>query len=57
VTDQKRRRHYRHAAELVAVCVACDDSSATVGWVAALRAEYRRFPALRLELDRAMGAS
>jgi hypothetical protein len=57
VTDQKRRRHYRHAAELVATCVACDESSATARWVAALQAEYRRFPALRAELDRAMRAS
>jgi tetratricopeptide (TPR) repeat protein len=57
VTDQKRRRHYGHAAELVATCVACDTSSETAHWAAALKADYRRFPALRDALDRAMGAS
>ncbi|MBI4509686.1 MAG: hypothetical protein HY698_08605 [Deltaproteobacteria bacterium] len=57
VTDKKRRRHYGHAAELVAICVACDKSSETPRWAAALKADYRRFPALRDELDRAMGAS
>jgi hypothetical protein len=56
VTDQKRRRHYGHAAELVAVCVACDPSPPTAGWVASIRTEYRRFPALRDELDRALGS-
>lgn len=57
VTDQKRRRHYGHAAELVATCVACDRSGETARWAAALKAEYRRFPALREELERAIGAS
>jgi hypothetical protein len=56
VTDQKRRRHYGHAAELVAVCVACDPSPETARWVASIRTEYRRFPALRDELDRALGS-
>ena len=55
VTDQKRRRYYRHAAELVAACVHCDQSSASSGWATALRHEYRRFPALRDELDTALG--
>lgn len=55
VTDQKRRRYYRHAAELVAACVTCDQSSASSGWATALRHEYRRFPALRDELDTALG--
>ena len=57
VTDQKRRRHYGHAAELVAVCVGCDRSPETARWAASLRTEFRRFPALRAELDRALGAS
>ena len=57
VTEQKRRRHYGHAADLVAACVECDPSTATARWVAALRAEHQRFPALRAELDRALGAS
>jgi hypothetical protein len=56
VTEQKRRRHYGHAAELVATCVACDTTNETTRWAAALRAEYGRFPALRGELDRALGA-
>lgn len=57
VTEQKRRRYYAHAAELVAACVGCDPSPETAHWVAALRAEHRRFPALRAELDRALGAA
>lgn len=56
VTEQKRRRHYGHAAELVGACVSCDPSTDTARWVAALRAEHKRFPALRAELDRALGA-
>lgn len=53
VTEQKRRRHYGHAAELVATCVACDKTDETRRWAAALQAEYKRFPALRDELERA----
>jgi len=56
VTEQKRRRHYEHAAELVATCVSCDPTSETTRWAAALKAEYRRFPALRDALERALGA-
>ncbi len=56
VTEQKRRRHYGHAAELVGACVSCDPSTDTARWVVALRAEHKRFPALRAELDRALGA-
>ncbi|MBI4917242.1 MAG: hypothetical protein HY825_15495 [Acidobacteria bacterium] len=56
VTEKKRRRHYAHAAEIVAVCVACDRSSEAARWVASIRTEYRRFPALRAELDRAVGS-
>jgi hypothetical protein len=52
VTGQKRRRRYSHAASLVAACVACDRSSETAGWAAALREAHRRFPAFRAELDR-----
>lgn len=57
VTEQKRRRHYGHAAELVGACVSCDPSTETARWVAVLRAEHKRFPALRAELDRALGAA
>jgi len=55
VTEQKRRRHYGRAAELVGACVACDPSTDTAGWIAALRTEHKRFPALRAELDRILG--
>lgn len=54
VTAQKRRRHYGHAAELVATCLACDRSPEAMGWIAAIQQDYRRFPALRAELDAAM---
>jgi hypothetical protein len=57
VTEQKRRSHYGHAADLVAACVGCDPSGETARWVVPLRAEYRRLPALRAELDRALGSS
>lgn len=56
VTEQKRRRHYGHAAELVATCVACDKTDETKRWAAALQAEYKRFPALRDEFERALRA-
>lgn len=54
LTGQKRRRHYGHAADLVAVCLRCDPSPETQGWVTMLETEHRRFPALRRELDRAL---
>jgi hypothetical protein len=54
VTGRKRRGHYEHAAQLIAACVLCDRSTDTAGWLAGLRAQYRRFPALRSELDRAL---
>ena len=56
VTEQKRRRRYGHAAELVATCVASDKTGETTRWALALQAEYKRFPALRDELDRALRA-
>jgi len=57
VTGQKRRHHYGHVAALVAACVACDGSTEAARWLASIRTEYRRFPALRAEFDRALGAS
>ncbi len=51
-TDQKRQRRDEHAASLVAACVACDGSTETSRWAAALRGRYRRVPASRTELDR-----
>jgi hypothetical protein len=55
VTEEKRRRHYGHAASLVALCLACQRSPATLRWVESIRTEYRRFPALRAEIDRHLG--
>jgi len=52
LTEHTRRNHYSHAAFLTAICVAVDRSSAAAEWIAAIRSEYRRFPALRRELDR-----
>ena len=52
VTERKRRRYYGHAAELVAVCQRLDPVPETNRWVAALRADYRRYPALQRELAR-----
>ena len=57
VTDQKRRRHYGHAASLVAACVACDRSPETGPWAATLRGKYRRFPAFCAELDGRVGSA
>jgi hypothetical protein len=57
VTGRKRRRHYGHAAQLVAACVACGESPEAARWLSTIRAEHRRFPALRAELDRAMGSA
>lgn len=51
VTAEKRRRHYGHAASLVASCVACDGSREASRWAATLRDDYRRFSAFRAELD------
>jgi hypothetical protein len=55
VTEQKRRRHYGHAAELVAACLTCDPSPEAARWVASVRQTYRRFPALRAELEERLG--
>jgi hypothetical protein len=52
LTERKRRSYYDHAALLAAACVAVDGSGTTSEWIAAIRSEYRRFPALQRELDR-----
>jgi hypothetical protein len=57
VTEQKRRRHYGHAAELVAACIACDQSPEAARWATTVRQAYRRFPALRAEFDKRLGSS
>jgi hypothetical protein len=50
VIQNKRRRHYDHAAKLVATCAALDSSPETVSWVAGVRDKYRRYPAFQREL-------
>jgi len=55
VTNKKRRRYYGHAAQLVAACVAVDESPDTQQWEVALRNEYRRYPALQRELNDHLG--
>lgn len=51
VVENKRRRHYGHGARLVATCAALGSSTEASDWVAKIRARYRRYPALRRELD------
>ncbi len=51
VTRNKRRRHYGHGAQLVATCAAFGSSTEAKDWVAKIRTRYRRYPALRRELD------
>jgi hypothetical protein len=51
VTREKRRRHYGHAARLVAACAVVDSTPETAAWVARVRATYRRFHALQGEFD------
>jgi hypothetical protein len=57
VTKNKRRRYYWHAAKLVASCAALNSSRETVRWVAGMRKEYRRYPALQGEFDHHIGRS
>ncbi len=52
VTGEKRRRYYRHAAELVLACAALDSTPETAKWIAGIRHAYRRFPAFQAELAR-----
>ena len=56
VTENKRRRHYGHAASLVACCAELDRSANTTTWVMSIRSEYRRYPALQGELDSHLAA-
>jgi len=56
VTQNKRRRHYGHAASLAAACVAIDPTPETTAWMAEIRDEYRRYPALQRELKRYEGS-
>jgi len=55
VTEKKRRRYYGHAAQLVAACADVDQTPDTSQWVAGIRDEYRRYPALQRELNSHLG--
>jgi hypothetical protein len=50
VTENKRRRHYGHAASLALACAQVDGSTAGTKWLEGIRDEYRRYPALQREL-------
>lgn len=50
VTGKKRRRYYGHAASLALACAEVDGTPDGMRWFAGIRAEYRRYPALRREL-------
>jgi hypothetical protein len=55
VLGQKRRRHYQHAALLIAGCVELDGAAANASpWAEALRARTARFPAFQAELRDAL---
>ena len=58
VLGNKRRRHYGHAAQLVACCVEIEDGSGTARdtsqWAEALRERTSRFPAFQGELRAAL---
>lgn len=58
VLAEKRRRHYGHAAALIACCVELEDGSgapgATSRWADELRAKTSRFPAFQGELRAAL---
>ncbi len=58
VLESKRRRHYAHAALLVACCVelegATDSDARGSTWAESIRARTRRFPAFQEELRSAL---
>jgi tetratricopeptide (TPR) repeat protein len=49
VTENKRRRHYGHAASLALACAQVDDSTMGTKWLEDISDEYRRYPALQRE--------
>jgi hypothetical protein len=51
VTENKRRRHYGHAASLALACAQIDESAETTRWLTAIRDGFRRYPALQRELS------
>lgn len=50
VTENKRRRHYGHAASFALACAQVDSSTTGTKWLEGIRDEYRRYPALQREL-------
>jgi tetratricopeptide (TPR) repeat protein len=50
VTENKRRRHYGHAASLALACEQVDGSAAGTKWLDGICDDYRRYPALQHEL-------
>jgi hypothetical protein len=52
VTENKRRRHYGHAASLALLCAQVDATPEAAAWLAAIRDRYRRYPAFQRELAR-----
>ena len=52
VTENKRRRHYGHAASLALLCAQVDATPEAAAWLAATRDRYRRYPALQREFTR-----
>ena len=59
VLAEKRRRHYGHAAALIACCVELEAGGGTPGaaslWADELRVKTSRFPAFQGELRAALG--
>ena len=55
VTGEKRRSHYGHAASLALACAAVDETARGREWLANIRYEYGRYPALQRELQGAAG--
>jgi len=49
VIEEKRRRHYAHAAKLAVTCSKID-SVAGSAWITSIRRKYNRYPALQREL-------
>jgi len=55
VIENKRRRHYGHAAQLVGICASLDVAGEKASWATAIRNAYRRYPAFQRELASCLG--
>lgn len=51
VIEEKRRRHYAHAAELAVTYLRIDPTAGSA-WMTNIRRKYNRYPALQRELAR-----